>query len=93
MGLAIMEIFQIVPRLYQSTKIDDVDLFLFYGFNIVIDLEGGFDKIISGWNLGRAVYLYWHIVDISWLPDKDRLWRTARFGFDAWKHGDKILTH
>ncbi len=87
-----MEIFEIAPGLYQSTKIDNVELFLSYGFDTVIDLEGGFDKVLSGWNLGGS-YLYWHIFDMPWLPNKDRLWNVAHFGFSAWEHGDKVLIH
>ena len=87
-----MEIFEIVPGLYQSTKIDDVDLFLSYGFDCVIDLEGGFDKILSGWNLSGS-YLYWHIFDVLWLPPLGQLWNVARYGFKAWNCGSKVLTH
>lgn len=87
-----MEIFEIAPNLYQSTKIDDSDLFLSHGFDCVIDLEGGFDKILSGWNLGGS-YLYWHIFDVPWMPNEDRLWNVVRYGFNSWVHKDKILTH
>ncbi len=87
-----MEIFEIVPGLYQSTKIDDPDLFLSYGFDTVIDLEGGFDKILSGWNLSGS-YLYWHIFDLPWLPNEIRLWNVARYGLYSWRQKEKVLTH
>lgn len=87
-----MEIFEIAPNLYQSTKIDDPDLFLSYGFDTVIDLEGGFDKVLSGWNLSGS-YLYWHIFDVPWLPNIERLWNVAVYGFNFWKHEEKVLVH
>ncbi len=85
-----MKIFEIVPGLFQSTEIDDKFEVTKLGIDVVIDLEGGLDDIYY-WSIKS--YLYWHILDVPWLPDLDHLWNMARYGFNAWKQGEKVLTH
>jgi hypothetical protein len=83
-----MEIFEIKPNLFQSTKVDDPLAVL--GMDTIIDLEGGFDKL---YDLALHSYLYWHFFDMPWMPDLEELWNVTRFGFNQWKKGDKVLVH
>jgi protein-tyrosine phosphatase len=83
-----MEIFEIKPNLFQSTKIDDPNAVK--EMDTVIDLEGGFDTL---YELNIKSYLYWHILDMPWLPDERNLWNVARYGFNAWKAGQTVLVH
>jgi protein-tyrosine phosphatase len=85
-----MEIFEIQPNLFQSTKIDDAWGVTGRDIKTVIDLEGGFDKIFTA---VLDSYLYWHIFDMPWLPDLENLWNVARYGFNAWKADQKVLVH
>jgi hypothetical protein len=87
-----MEIFEIKPNLFQSTKIDSKVEIACRGIDVVIDLEGGFDDLFT-WSMQS--YLYWHILDMPWLPDKYILWNVARYGFNAWKadKDNKVLVH
>ncbi len=82
-----MEIFEIETGLYQSTKIDEFSAVL--PMEVVIDLEGGFDNF----SIFHPVYLYWHIFDVPFMPNTDQLWNVARFGFNEWKAGKKVLVH
>lgn len=82
-----MEVFEIKPRLFQSTAIDDP--LEVWNFNLVVDLEGGFDRFFPM----TPTYLYWHIFDIPVVPDTEQLWNVARFAFNAWKGGMKVLVH
>lgn len=85
-----MEIFEIKPSLFQSTKVDDRMAIVNHKIDLVIDLEGGFDDLFT-WTMQS--YLYWHILDMPWMPEIDNLWNVARYGFNAWKAGQKVLVH
>ena len=86
-----MKIFEIEPGLFQSTKIDDPNQLSIVGIEVVIDLEGGFDNEDIAFYLHQ--YVYWHILDLPFLPNREDLWRVARFGYDAWKFGKRVLVH
>lgn len=83
-----MEIFEIQPNLFQSTKIDDPNAVK--DMDTVIDLEGGFDTLYT---MVIKSYLYWPILDLPWMPEVDNLWNVARYGFNAWKADQKVLVH
>ena len=84
-----MEVWKIKEGLYQSSKIDDLEVFESYKFDAVIDLEGGFDKI----HKQEVIYLYFHFYDAPWLPNHQRLRTAASLGFSLWRGGDRVLVH
>ena len=84
-----MEVWKIKEGLYQSSKIDDLEFFKSYKFDVVIDLEGGFDNIPKP----DFIYLYFHFLDMPWLPDRKKLHAVALFGSSLWRGGAKILVH
>jgi len=84
-----MEVWKITEGLYQSSKIDDVELFESHKFDVVIDLEGGFDDIPKP----DLIYLYFHFYDAPWLPDKLKIHVVASLGFFLWRAGHKVLVH
>ena len=84
-----MEVWKIREGLYQSSKIDDVELFESHKFDVVIDLEGGFDNIPKP----DLIYLYFHFYDAPWLPNLKRLNAVASLGFSLWRAEHKILVH
>ena len=84
-----MEIWKIREGLYQSSKIDDVELFKSYKFDVVIDLEGGFDNIPKP----DLIYLYFHFYDAPWLPNLKRLKIVSSLGFSLWRDGAEVLVH
>ena len=84
-----MEVWKIKEGLYQSSKIDDLELFESFKFGLVIDLEGGFDNIPRK----NFTYLYFPFSDVPWLPNRKRLNAVALFGFSFWCGGTKVLVH
>lgn len=84
-----MEVWKIREGLYQSSKIDDVELFESHKFDVVIDLEGGFDNIPKP----DLIYLYFHFYDAPWLPNLKRLQAVSSLGFSLWRAGGKVLGH
>jgi len=84
-----MEVWKIKEGLYQSSKIDDLEVFESYNFDAVIDLEGGFDKIPNK----EVTYLHFHFYDVPWLPNKIKLGAAVLFGFSLWYDGARVLVH
>ena len=84
-----MEVWKIKEGLYQSSKIDDLEVFESYKFDAVIDLEGGFDKI----HKQGVIYLYFHFYDAPWLPNRMKLNAAGLFGFSLWHDGARVLVH
>ena len=84
-----MEVWKIREGLYQSSKIDDFELFESYKFEVVIDLEGGFDNFPKP----DLIYLYFHFYDAPWLPNLKRLNTVSSLGFSLWRDGAKVLVH
>ena len=84
-----MEVWKIREGLYQSSKIDDIELFESRKFDVVIDLEGGFDNIPKL----DLIYLYFHFYDAPWLPNLKKLNAIANVGFSLWRDGCKVLVH
>ncbi len=83
-----MEIFEIKPGLFQSTALDET----LPSMHVIIDLEG-FRLDVFPPTMKLPTYLYWHILDMPWMPNTDQLWNVARFGFNEWKAGKKVLVH
>ena len=84
-----MEVWKIKEGLYQSSKIDDLEVFESYKFNAVIDLEGGFDDIPKE----NVLYVYFRFYDAPWLPNLKRLKTVASIGSSLWRDGDRVLVH
>ena len=84
-----MEVWKIKEGLYQSSKIDDVELFRSHKFDVVIDLEGGVDEIMKV----DFLYLYFHFYDAPWLPNLQRLKAVSHLGFSLWRDGARVLVH
>ena len=84
-----MEVWKIKEGLYQSSKIDNLKVFESFKFDAVIDLEGGFDKI----HKQGIIYLYFHFLDMPWLPDRKKLNAVAFLGFSLWCAGARVLVH
>lgn len=84
-----MQIWKIREGLYQSSKIDDLELFKSYKFDAVIDLEGSFDNLKEP----KPLYLYFHFWDAPWLPNRTNLGAVALFGFSLWNDGARVLVH
>ena len=84
-----MEVWKIKEGLYQSSRIDNLEVFESYKFDAVIDLEGGFDKI----HKADRIYIYFHFYDAPWLPNPQRLRNVASLGFSLWRGGDRVLIH
>jgi hypothetical protein len=62
-----------------------------YGFDMVIDLEGGLDHGIPT-TPGRILYVYCPIYDEA-LPDLERVHGVARLGASMVGAGRKVLSH
>jgi Dual specificity phosphatase, catalytic domain len=62
-----------------------------YGFDMVIDLEGGLDHGIPT-TPGRILYVYCPIYDEA-LPDLERVHGVARLGASMVAAGRKVLSH
>lgn len=84
-----MQIWKIREELFQSSKIDDYNMFKELKPGVVIDLEGGFDDIPKV----DFVYTYFHFLDVPWLPDRKRLKAVAGLGFKLWRAGERVLVH
>jgi hypothetical protein len=87
-----MRIFEVQPKLYQSSAYEETDVKILsdLGINCVIDLEGGFDLKFAG----LKSYLYWPFIDWPFMPDKRGLFSVATFGYAHWKTMfDTILVH
>lgn len=72
---------EILPGLFQSGSFDDPKKIIDLKIDVVIDLEGGFDKIAKP----IVSYLYWPISDKPELPDLDELKAIASYGLACWK--------
>jgi hypothetical protein len=85
------KIFQIAPGLYQSPEITKLDLLKKEGINVVIDLEGSFDKNMASF----LKHYLWvgGIKDTERLPDMEVMARTADFGKDCLVHSMIVLSH
>lgn len=84
-----MQVWKIKEGLYQSSRIDDLEVFDAYKFNVVIDLEGGLDNIPKP----DLIYLYFRFYDVPWLPNLKRLNTVASLGFSLWRDGSRVLVH
>ncbi len=84
-----MEVWKIKEGLYQSSKIDDLEVFESYKFDAVIDLEGGFDDIPKG----NLLYVYFRFYDAPWLPNLKRLKTVVSIGSSLWRAEDRVLVH
>lgn len=84
-----MQVWKIREGLYQSSKIDELQVFESYKFDAVIDLEGGFDKVPNP----KFLYLYFKFLDIPILPNRNTLRSVASFGFSLWRAGARVLVH
>lgn len=92
-----IEIVEIVPGLYQSSKVrwpwDELKLKRI-GIDVVIDLQGRFDIVlIHALFPWLKHYLYWPIKDAG-LPNVKDLESVAEFGMRMiWENGHKIVVH
>lgn len=88
-----MEIWEIQPKLFQSSKIEteDSNIIAIKGVNFILDLEGGLDpRWISIFVDG---YIYWHIFDLPFLPNERDLWEYSGMAYRMWERGKTVLVH
>lgn len=86
-----MEIFEILPGLYQSSAYSekDIEKLKQLKINIIIDLEGGFDIELDF----LTSYVYWPIKDEEKLPDLAQLDAIASYAHLSRNGNSNILVH
>ena len=88
-----MDLVEIKDGLYIGSAIDNVQQIIDAHIDVVIDLQGGFDKPELAWSIDS--YLYCHLWDLwmfSTLPGS-KVERIAKYGWECWDDGASVAVH
>ena len=88
-----MDLVEIKEGLYLGSAIDDINPIIDNGIQVVIDLQGGFDKPELAYSLDSYVYCRLWDAWIFSVINRPKLARIAKYAHSCWESGQRVAVH